>query len=100
MEFHRKLDYTIKREKYLQQLIKARDNGFPKVITGIRRCGKSYLLNQIYKDYLIASGVKKENIIEMNMTMVSNCPCRFLINCYSVNMKKMSETVGPRHLFC
>lgn len=50
----------IKREKYLQELIKAKDNGFPKVITGIRRCDKSYLLNQIYKDYLLSSGVKKE----------------------------------------
>ena len=66
----------IKREKYLQELIKAKDNGFPKVITGIRRCGKSYLLNQIYKDYLLSSGVKKENIIEMNMTMVSSYPYR------------------------
>ena len=39
VEFHRKGDYMIKREKYLQELIKAKDNGFPKVITGIRRCG-------------------------------------------------------------
>lgn len=34
----------IKRDKYLKQLIEARNNGFPKVITGIRRCGKSFLL--------------------------------------------------------
>lgn len=53
----------IKRDKYLKQLAEARDNGFPKVITGIRRCGKSYLLEEIYKDYLLKSGVKEENII-------------------------------------
>ncbi len=42
----------INRDKYLKQLIATRGNGFPKVITGIRRCGKSYLLNEIYKEYL------------------------------------------------
>lgn len=43
----------IQREKYLKELIKSENNGFPKVITGIRRCGKSYLLKEIYKNYLI-----------------------------------------------
>jgi predicted AAA+ superfamily ATPase len=38
----------IRRDKYLQMLIDSRNNGFPKVITGIRRCGKSYLLKEIY----------------------------------------------------
>jgi len=37
-------DYMIKRDKYLTQLISAKNNGFPKVITGVRRCGKSFLL--------------------------------------------------------
>lgn len=41
----------ISRDKYLNQLIKAKNNGFPKVITGVRRCGKSYLLTEIYKNY-------------------------------------------------
>ena len=40
----------IKREKYLNQLIDSKDNGFPKVITGIRRCGKSFLLREIYRE--------------------------------------------------
>ena len=39
----------IKRDKYLNQLISNKENGFPKVITGVRRCGKSYLLKEIYK---------------------------------------------------
>ena len=42
----------IEREKYLRQLVKAKNNGFPKVITGIRRCGKSFLLKEIYREYL------------------------------------------------
>ena len=53
----------IKRDKYLNQLIAAKDNGFPKVITGIRRCGKSFLLKEIYRAYLISQGVEASNII-------------------------------------
>ena len=44
VEFYKKGDFMIRRNKYLNLLISNRDNGFPKVITGIRRCGKSYLL--------------------------------------------------------
>lgn len=43
----------IKRTKYLNQLIALKNNGFPKVITGPRRTGKSYLLHEIFTDYLI-----------------------------------------------
>ena len=53
----------IPRNKYLSQLINNKNNGFPKVITGVRRCGKSYLLTEIYKDYLIKEGVDKSNIL-------------------------------------
>ena len=53
----------IKRDKYLQQLIKAKDNGFPKVITGIRRCGKSYLLKNIYREYLMGEGIDEAEIL-------------------------------------
>jgi len=54
---------VIKRDKYLQKLIKNRDNGFPKIITGIRRCGKSYLLKEIYLTYLKEQGVSADNIM-------------------------------------
>ena len=63
VEFYRKGDYMIKRDKYLSQLIMNRDNGFPKVITGMRRSGKSYLLKEIYAEYLFSAGVQKEHII-------------------------------------
>ncbi|MBE5905541.1 MAG: ATP-binding protein [Lachnospiraceae bacterium] len=53
----------IKRDKYLNKLISHKNNGLIKVITGIRRSGKSYLLFNIYYDYLISIGVEKENII-------------------------------------
>lgn len=54
----------IKRDFYLDKLIRKMNNGFIKVITGIRRCGKSYLLNNIFYNYLIESGVDEEHIIQ------------------------------------
>ena len=53
VEFYQKGGYMIKRDKYLDLLVKNMNNGFPKVITGIRRCGKSFLLKNIFKNYLI-----------------------------------------------
>ena len=53
----------IERNNYLDKLIKSKENGFPKVITGIRRCGKSYLLEEIYKKYLLNNGVNGINDI-------------------------------------
>ncbi|MDE6498106.1 MAG: ATP-binding protein [Muribaculaceae bacterium] len=56
----------IKRDIYLEKLILRRDNGEVKIITGPRRCGKSWLLSHIYRDYLIENGVKAENIITVD----------------------------------
>ncbi len=53
----------IKRDAYLQKLINRRDNGEVKIITGSRRCGKSWLLKKIYRDYLLSEGVSSDNII-------------------------------------
>ena len=53
----------IKRDEYLNKLIDRKENGLIKVITGIRRCGKSFLLFNLFYNYLIQSGVKEEQII-------------------------------------
>ncbi|MDR1418466.1 MAG: ATP-binding protein [Endomicrobium sp.] len=55
----------IERKKYLDTLISKKENGLIKVITGIRRCGKSYLLSTIYKEYLTSIGVDDEHIIQL-----------------------------------
>ena len=54
---------SIRRGRYLQKLIDKKENGLIKVITGIRRCGKSFLLFEIYSDYLLSHGVEKDQII-------------------------------------
>lgn len=53
----------IERKKYLDKLLSRKQNGLVKVITGIRRCGKSYLLFNIYKNYLKSIGVADDCII-------------------------------------
>lgn len=55
----------ILREKYLNELISKMHNSMVKVVTGIRRCGKSYLLFNIFKNYLIESGISQNQIIEI-----------------------------------
>lgn len=55
----------IKRDEYLKRIIDRKENGLIKVITGIRRCGKSFLLFNLFYDYLIQSGVKEEQIIRI-----------------------------------
>lgn len=55
----------IKRDRYLNKLISKKENGQVKVITGIRRCGKSYLLFNIYYDYLLSIGVEDNHIIQL-----------------------------------
>ena len=62
----------INRQKYLDKLISQKDKDIVKVITGIRRCGKSVLLFNIYYDYLLSIGVQKENIIKINLETKRN----------------------------
>ena len=66
----------IKRDKYLEDLKDRMHNGMIKVVTGIRRCGKSYLIFKIFKEYLINEGVKEEHIIEMEFDKKENVKYR------------------------
>lgn len=59
----------ISRNRYLEKLISLMWNGQVKVITGIRRCGKSYLLRTLFRNHLLQSGVKAENIISFELDL-------------------------------
>ena len=62
----------IKRDKYLQDLINRMHNGMIKVVTGIRRCGKSYLLFKLFKNYLLDQGIPADHIITVELDLRRN----------------------------
>ena len=62
----------IKRDYYLKELVDRLDNGLIKIITGIRRCGKSYLLNTIFKNYLLEEGTDEKHIIQLSLDERTN----------------------------
>lgn len=66
----------IKRDVYLSKLKSKKENGFIKVITGIRRCGKSFLLFNLYHEYLNSIGVENSQIIEIALDEVRNAKYR------------------------
>ena len=78
---------VIERNQYLNEIIKKKDNGRVKIITGIRRCGKSYLLFNLYKGYLLQNGINEEQIVEIALDEVENIQYRdpFALNEYIKN---------------
>ncbi|MHA0311766.1 ATP-binding protein [Mesomycoplasma ovipneumoniae] len=66
----------IKRDFYLNQIIDKKENDRIKIITGIRRCGKSYLLFNLYRDYLLSSGIKENQIITIALDQIDNIEYR------------------------
>ena len=66
----------IKRDYYLDQLVKRQNNGLVKIVTGIRRCGKSFLLRTLYKKYLLENGVDEDHIVEMAFDLFDNVDYR------------------------
>ncbi len=70
------MEREIKRDRYLDQLVKRKGNGLIKVITGIRRCGKSYLLRTLFKNHLLEEGVEENHIIEMAFDLFDNIDYR------------------------
>jgi predicted AAA+ superfamily ATPase len=66
----------IQRDFYLNQLLRKRANGLVKIITGIRRCGKSFFLFKLFYDYLLQDGVPRENIITLALDQAINAKYR------------------------
>ncbi len=70
------MEMEIKRDYYLQQLVQRKNNGLIKVVTGIRRCGKSFLLRTLFKKQLLENGVDEGHIIEMAFDLFDNVDFR------------------------
>ena len=66
----------IKRDFYLEQLIKREGNGLIKIVTGIKKCGKSYLLRTLFKNHLLENGIDEKHIIEMAFDLFDNIEYR------------------------
>ncbi len=89
----------IQRDSYLKQLISYRFDGLVKVITGIRRCGKSYLLKKLYKDYLLNHQVKEEQIISIELDLARDIQFRDPLHLSSFVREKLSGTTEEHYLF-
>ena len=81
----------IKRDLYLKKLIDRKENDLIKIITGIRRCGKSYLLNTIFKRYLTENGVDEEHIIKLELDSIENKEYRNPNKLYEYVMQKITD---------
>ena len=78
----------IRRDFYLNKLIGSMHNGLIKVITGVRRCGKSYLLKVLFKDYLLSTGIFNERIINIDLSSSENI--------YLTNPIKLDEYIKSK----
>lgn len=81
----------IRRDGYLEQLKLRKDNGMIKIITGIRRCGKSFLLFVLFKKYLLENGVDNEHIIEIALDGIENEELRDPKKCYQYIKDAMKD---------
>lgn len=84
------------RDKYLNQLIASMGNGLPKIVTGVRRCGKSYLLKTIFKEYLVSKGVLEDRFLLIELDDDANADLRnplILSNFVREKVKSTKETI-------
>lgn len=81
----------IKREFYLQQLIDGKQNGLIKIVTGIRRCGKSFLLFKLFKQHLLKAGVDAEHIIQIALDDIESADLREPLTLYKCIKAKMKD---------
>ena len=89
----------IKRDTYLKKITSLMWNGQVKIITGIRRCGKSYLLKNLFRRYLLESGVPDENILIIELDDIGQIKYRNPLKLSAYVMEWMKKVPGKRYLF-
>ena len=87
------------RNQYLKEIIALKDNGRVKIITGLRRCGKSVLLFEIYRDYLINEGVDSEQIIGVALDELSNAKYRNPLELDKFFRERITDSSKRYYLF-
>lgn len=81
----------IKRDFYLQQLVDGKQNGLIKIVTGIRRCGKSFLLFKLFRQYLLDAGVDSGHIIQLALDDIENADLREPLTLYKCIKAKITD---------
>ena len=89
----------IKRDRYLQQLIDSQWDGQAKVITGIRRCGKSFLLHTLFRKYLLSNGVDESHILTYRLDLAKDLRYRNPMTLASAVREKVEGKPGQYYLF-
>ena len=89
----------IKREQYVKELLSKRWNGKVKIITGIRRCGKSFLLSTLYKDYLKTEGVTDDCFVEIALDKKAHVKCRNPNELYDYVVNRTQDTSKRYYVF-
>ncbi|MBQ9677684.1 MAG: ATP-binding protein [Prevotella sp.] len=90
---------VIKRDRYIKDLLSKRWNGKVKIITGIRRCGKSFLLSTLYKEYLKEEGVAEECFVEIALDRNANVKYRNPNELYEYILSQTQDTSKQYYVF-
>lgn len=90
---------TIQREQYISELLSKRWNGKVKIVTGIRRCGKSFLLLNLYKDYLLNEGVEKDCFVELALDKKAHTKYRNPNELYEYVLRKTKDDEKRYYVF-
>lgn len=90
---------AIQREQYISELLSKRWNGKVKIVTGIRRCGKSFLLFNLYKDYLLNEGVEKDCFVELALDKKAHIKYRNPNELYDYVLRKTKDDEKRYYVF-
>ncbi len=89
----------IQRDQYVSELLSKRGNGKVKIVTGIRRCGKSFLLFNLYKDYLLNEGVEKDCFVELALDKKAHAKYRNPNELYNYVLRKAKDNEKLYYVF-
>ncbi len=99
VDFFKKETMIIQRDQYVSELLSKRGNGKVKIVTGIRRCGKSFLLFNLYKDYLLNEGAEKDCFVELALDKKAHAKYRNPNELYDYVLRKAKDNEKLYYVF-